>query len=73
MFRILIALIVGITTGIAIAGCGVETVSTAATAAATKQKELEEGRKTMAKAQEDIQKAAEQTQKNAEKAAEADK
>jgi len=69
MFRILIALVLATTT----AGCGVDSMSAAATGAALKQKELEEGKKTMAKAQEDIQKAMDQTQKNAEKAGEADK
>lgn len=69
MVRILIALVFATTA----AGCGVESASIAATAAALKQKELEEGKKTMAKAQSDIQKAMEQTQKSAEKAGEADK
>jgi ribosomal protein L12E/L44/L45/RPP1/RPP2 len=69
MFRILIALVIAMTA----AGCGVDSMSAAATAAALKQKEIEEGKKTMAKAQADIQKAMDQTQKNAEKAGEADK
>jgi len=69
MFRILIVLAISLVT----AACGVESVSTAATAAAAKQKELDEGKKTMAKAQADIQKAMDQTQKSAEKAGEADK
>lgn len=38
----------------ALAGCGVETASTAATAAALKKQELEQGRKTMEQMQKSI-------------------
>lgn len=55
------------------AGCGVETASTAATAAIAKQKEIEAGKKTMEQAQQKIQQSMEQVQKGAEKAGEADK
>lgn len=55
------------------AGCGVETMSAAATAAALKQKEIEAGRKTMSEAQQKIGQAMEQVQQNTEKAADADK
>ena len=51
----------------ALAGCGVETVGTAATAAATKQKEIEEGKKAMEQAQQKIGQAMEQVQQRAEK------
>jgi len=50
-----------------LAGCGAETVGTAATAAAVKQKEAEEGRKTMERMKQKIGAAAEQTQQRAEK------
>ena len=35
-------------------GCGVETASSAATAAATKAKEVEEGKRTLAKVRDDL-------------------
>ena len=54
----------------ALAGCGVETATTAATGAAIKQKEIQEGKKTMEQAQQRIGQAMEQVQ-NAQK--EADK
>ena len=47
----------------ALAGCGLETASTAATAAALKKQEIEQGKKTMEKAQENIGQAMEQAQK----------
>ncbi len=52
----------------ALAGCGVETASTAATAAAVKKQEIEQGKKTMEQVQQDIGKAMEQTQRSAERA-----
>ena len=55
------------------AGYGVETVSTAATAAVAKQKEIEAGKKTMENAQQQVQQSMEQVQKAAEKAGETDK
>lgn len=51
----------------ALAGCGVETATTAATGAAIKKREVEEGRKTMQQAQQKIGQAMEQTQQRAEK------
>lgn len=51
----------------ALAGCGVETATTAATGAAVKKREVEEGRKTMERAQQKIGEAVEQTQRRAEK------
>ncbi len=56
-----------------VAGCGVETASTAATAAALKQKELEAGKKTMEQAQQKVEQSMQQVQQAAEKAGEADK
>jgi hypothetical protein len=46
----------------ALAGCGVETASTAATAAALKKQELEQGKKTMEQAQKKIGQSMEQMQ-----------
>lgn len=50
---------------IALAGCGVETASTAATAAAIKKQEVEQGQKTMQQAQERIDGAVQQMQQRA--------
>jgi hypothetical protein len=49
----------------ALAGCGVETASTAATAASLKKQEMEQGQKTMQRAQEKIDGAAQQMQDRA--------
>jgi curli biogenesis system outer membrane secretion channel CsgG len=46
----------------ALAGCGVETASTAATAASIKKQEMEQGQKTMQHAQQKIDAAAQQMQ-----------
>ena len=46
----------------ALAGCGVETASTAATAASIKNQELQEGQKTMQRAQQKIDGAMQQVQ-----------
>jgi NifU-like protein involved in Fe-S cluster formation len=48
----------------ALAGCGVETASTAATAAALKKQEIEQGKKTMEQAQQKIGQAMEQVQQS---------
>ena len=50
-----------------LAGCGVETASTAATAAAIKKQEMEQGKKTMEQAQQKIGQAAEQMQQSAQR------
>ncbi len=55
------------------AGCGVETATTAATAVALKQKELEAARKTIGEAEKKIGESIEQLQQGAQKAADADK
>lgn len=57
----------------ALAGCGVETASTAATAAAVKKQEIEQGKKTMEQMQQNIGKAMEQTQQSAERTEDAAK
>lgn len=51
----------------ALAGCGVETATTAATGAAIKKREVEEGKKTMEQAQQKIGQAMEQVRERAEK------
>ena len=50
---------------VALTGCGVETASTAATAAAIKKQELQEGQKTMQRAQQKIDAATQQMQQRA--------
>ena len=49
----------------ALAGCGLETASTAATAASIKQQEIQEGKKTMERAQQKIDGAMQQAQQRA--------
>lgn len=51
-------------------GCGVETASTAATAASIKKQELEQGQKTMQRAQQKIDGAMQQMQQRADSAKE---
>jgi NifU-like protein involved in Fe-S cluster formation len=58
---------------LAVSGCGVESASTAATAAAIKQKELEAGKKTMQEAEKQIGQSMQQLQENAQKSGEAGK
>jgi curli biogenesis system outer membrane secretion channel CsgG len=53
----------------ALSGCGVETATTAATAASIKKQELEQGQKTLQRAQEKIDAAAIQMQQRAASAA----
>ena len=53
---------------LSLSGCGVETVGTAATGAAIKKQELEQGRKTMEQMQQKIDQANQQSQKRAEQA-----
>lgn len=56
-----------------LAGCGVETATTAATVAASKKQEIEQGKKTMDQMQQNIGKAMEQTQQSTQRADEAAK
>ena len=51
---------------LSLSACGVETVGTAATGAAIKKHELEQGRKTMEQMQQKIEQANQQSQKRAE-------
>ncbi len=53
---------------LAVSACGVETATTAATGAAIKKQELEQGRKTMEQMQQKIDQANQQAQKHAEQA-----
>jgi NifU-like protein involved in Fe-S cluster formation len=52
-------------------GCGADTMSAAATAAAIKKQEAEEGKKTLDRVQQRIQAATDQMEKSAQKAADA--
>jgi len=54
--------IISLIAAAALAGCGVETASTAATAAALKKQEIEQGKKTLEQAQQKIGQAMEQAQ-----------
>lgn len=49
----------------ALAGCGLETASSAATAASIKKQEIQEGKKTMDRAQQKIDGAMQQAQQRA--------
>jgi hypothetical protein len=49
----------------ALAGCGVDSMSAAATAAAIKKQELEQGQKTMQQAQQKVDAAMQQVQQRA--------
>jgi hypothetical protein len=53
---------------LSLSACGVETAGTAATGAAIKKQELEQGRKTMEQMQQKIDQANQQSQKRAEQA-----
>jgi hypothetical protein len=57
----------------ALAGCGVETAGTAATAAAIKKQELEQGKKTLEQAQQKVQQSVELEQSRAAAAEPAEK
>ena len=52
----------------ALAGCGVETATTAATAAAIKKQELEQGQKTMQQMQQQINATMQQAQQRTDSA-----
>ena len=53
---------------LSLSACGVETAGTAATGAAIKKQELEQGRKTIEQMQQKIDQANQQSQKRAEQA-----
>ena len=50
----------------AMAGCGVDTATTAATGAAIKKAEVEQGEKTLQQSQQKVEQAAQQVQQRAE-------
>lgn len=58
---------------LALAGCGVDSMSAAATAAATKKQEVEQGKKNMEQAQQNINQALDLSKQSTDRAAEADK
>ena len=62
----IVALIVAAT--VAIAGCGADTMGTAATAALLKKQELEQGKKNMEQAQRKIDQAVQQMNQSAQRA-----
>ncbi len=57
-----------IVASLALTACGVETATTAASAAAMKKQEIEQGKKTMEQAQQKINASMEQVQKSAQAA-----
>lgn len=56
---------------VSLAACGAETATTAATAAAIKKQEIEQGKKTLDQARQNIGQSMELMQQNAQKAGEA--
>jgi ribosomal protein L44E len=58
-------MLVAVVTAAVLAGCGLETASTAATAASLKKQELQEGQRTMQRAQQKIDGAMQQMQERA--------
>jgi len=65
--------IIALAAAAALAGCGIETATTAATVAAGKKQELEQGKKSKEQMQQNIGKAMEQTQQAAERSDDAAK
>ena len=61
-------LILGLVVILAVSACGVETASTAATGAAIKKQELEQGKQTMEQMQQKLDQANQQVQQRAEQA-----
>lgn len=66
-------MLIALSAAAALCGCGVETASTAATAASLKKQEVEQGQKTMQNAQRKIDAAMQQMQQRADSAAGAEK
>lgn len=60
--------LLGLAAAVVLGACGVETASTAATGAAIKKQELEQGRKTMEQMQQKLDQANQQVQQRAEQA-----
>ena len=59
--------------GATLAGCGIETATTAATVAEAKRREMEQAKKTMEQVKQKIEAATQQMQKNAERGADESK
>jgi len=57
----------------ALAGCGIETATSAATAAALKKQEIEQGKKTMEQTRQNLDKAMEQVQQSQKSREDAEK
>ncbi|HWM43528.1 MAG TPA: hypothetical protein VNP36_13910 [Burkholderiales bacterium] len=57
--------LLAVVAAVALTGCGIETASTAATAASIKKQELQQAQKTMHNAQQKIDAAAQQMQQSA--------
>ena len=55
----------------ALAGCGVDTLTSAGTAAALKKQEVEQGKKAMEQVQQNVSQAVEQAEQDAQKAEQA--
>ncbi len=66
----MLKLIVGLI-AVTLAGCGIDTATTAATGAAIKQREIEDGKKTMSQVEKKVSQSVEQMQQRA--ATDADK
>ena len=66
-------IVLSLTAAAALSACGVETAGTAATSAAIKKQELEQGKKTMQQAQEKIDAAAKQVEARSAAAADSEK
>jgi len=58
-------MLIAVTAAAMLAGCGLDTASSAATAASLKKQELEQGQKTMQQAQQKIDSAMQQVQERA--------
>lgn len=65
--------LITLTAAALLAGCSVETASTAGTAASLKKQEMQEGQKTMNRAQQNIDGAVQQMQRRADDAAGSEK
>ena len=58
--------VLALTVVVTLGGCGVETASTAATSAAIKKQEMDQGKKTLEQTQQKVEQAAQQMQQRAE-------
>jgi len=66
-------LVLMIVAAISLSACGIETVGSAATAAALKKQETEQGKKSMEQVQQKLDQATQQMQQRAEQTSEAGK